>query len=612
MRILLLCSLFCASLSAQTVSFLIDTSNGVLPSSQLPALPSNYTFPATPIGGATSIVIRVVNSSSATVTLGGISIDTAPPNAVQNSNFTNNWPPSVTLAPQAWKLFTLSFTPLTAAPAAGYLQILENTTAVPISTLTGTATAPQLTLTCSNIAVQCNGSVLAPNSTTPIDFGLVSTTATATINFTLTNNSTQPLNAQALVSLATEQYNTTPFALNTSALPTSLAQNVSANFTVTFATGVAGTLFQATLTVGTNSYLLTGTGSSSVTGDISSLTISYTDQTGVRLTAQPATSIAFTTPVLNFTVTNPQTIINAVTVPSLTVTGAGFALSGAPAIPASISPGQSITFQITFSAPGAGNYTGTLSVGTRTFNLTASAPATLGSSGSALPGVNLFCGTAPCSTQTFASQQQLTLSLQLTAAAPYQSIVTFGATFAPSVTGITHDASVGFIAPVSTPQFQVTFAAGSQQGTYSGQSQFTFQTGTTAGVITFTLTYPVTGQSLTWTITIPRSSIQIASTLAQREGSNLVVTLTGYDNTYSAGNATFNFYDTSGRLIPPSPMTVTSAPVFQQYFFGPEDAGGAFSFQVTFPVNGDATQVGSVTVGLANSVAATSVNASFQ
>lgn len=613
MKALLLCSLFCASLGAQSLTFLIDNSNGALPSSQLPVLPANYTFAPTPINGASSIVIRVVNSSSSQVTFGPVIVSTAPTNTAQNPNFTvTGWTQGVTVAPQKWQLFTLNFTPSTAAPTPGYLQILDNTTLLAVSTIQGTATPAVFTLTCSGAATQCTGSPLQPDSPTPLDFGNVSTTVTATLSFTLINNSATSLNTQGLVSLSTEQYNTTPFVLNSSALPNSLAPNSSANFMVTFAPGSAQADYQATLIVGTNSYLLTGSGVSSTTGDISSLTITYTDQTGVRLTAQPATPIAFTTPILTFSVTNPATIINAVTVPSLTATGAGFTVSGAPAIPATIQPGQSITFLITFSAPGAGAYTGTLSIGTRQFSLTASAPVTLGSSGSALPGITLVCGTAPCNTQTFGSQQQINVALQLSSGAPYQSIVNFGATFAPSVAGITRDPTVGFITPVTTPQFQVTFASGSQQGTYQGQSQFTFQTGTTAGTITFTLTYPVTQQTLTWTITIPPSRIQIASTLAQLQGNNLVVTLTGYDNTYSAGDSTFNFYDTSGRLIPPSPITVHSASVFQQYFFGSNDYGGAFSFQVSFPVIGDPTQVGSVAVTLANSVGSTTVNQTFQ
>ncbi len=614
MKILLLCLLSCASLGAQNLTFLIDSSNGALPSNQLPLLPANYAFAATPIGGATSIVIRVVNSSSVAVTLGPIDVETAPPNAIQNPNYTVSWPQGgATLAPQGWKLFTLSFTPASATPPTGYLQILDNATLVAVGTLQGTATAPQITVTCSNLAPQCNGTPLQPNSTSALYFGNVSTTAIATMNFTLTNDSTTALNTQALVSLTfpTSVYNTTPFALNTSTLPSSLAPNALGDFTVTFAPGFAGTLFQATLSVGSANYALTGAGISSTVGDISSLTIAYTDQTGVRLLAQPTTPIKFTTPILTFTVSNPQTTIDAVTVPTLTVSGTGFALSGAPTIPAIIPPNQSITFQVVFSASGAGTYTGTISIGTRQFSLTASAPAALGSPGSALPGITLICGAAPCSTQTFGSQQQISLALQLSSAAPYQSIVTFGATFTPSINGIAKDSSVGFISPVTTPQFQVTFASGSQQGSYQGQSQFTFQTGTTAGTVTFTLTY-LNEQSLTWTIVVPPSAIQITSTLAQREGTNLVVTLTGYDNTYSAGDATFNFYDRSGKLIPPSPMVVHSAPVFQQYFFGSNDYGGAFSFQVTFPVNGDATQVGSVAVTLANLVGPTTVNSTFQ
>ncbi len=611
MRTFLLALLCCAPLGAQSLSFLIDNTNGVAPSSGLPALSSPYQFPATPVGDASSITIRVVNTSAAAVIAGPISVNTAPPNPIANPNFTLTFQ-GATIAPQAWKLFTLNFAPVAQGPTTGYLQAVAGSTVINVATLQGTGTAPGVVLTCNNsIAPQCNGSSIQANSATPLNFGNVSTTATSTITFTLANDSAAALNAKSLVSLSTQVYNTTPFALDTSTLPSTLAPNSSGNFTVTFAPGVAGILFQATLVVGSNNYLLTGTGTSSVSGDISSLIISYVDQKLVRLTAQPATAIAFSTPTLTFTVSNPQTTINAVTVPNLTVSGTGFALSGAPSIPATIQPSQSITFQIAFSASLQGTYNGTLLIGTRQFSLTAIAPAPIGSAGSSLPGISLICGASACSGQTFTSQQQVHAGLQLTSPAPTSSIVQLAMTFSPSVSGVTDDPAVTFISPLNARNLpSITFAQGSETGTYApGQSQFTFQTGTTAGTITFTLTY--LEQTVTiGTISIPMSTVQIASTTAVRQSPNLVVTMNGYDNTYSVGQLSFTFYDTSGKTIATLPVNATSN--FHQYFFGPEDLGGMFSLQASFPVNGDVTQIGSVAITLTNAVGSTTTNQTFQ
>jgi hypothetical protein len=185
--------------------------------------------------------------------------------------------------------------------------------------------------------------------------------------------------------------------------------------------------------------------------------------------------------------------------------------------------------------------------------------------------------------------------------------------FTPSVSGVTDDPAVAFIAPITGRTLQITIPNQQTVGTYNGQSQLTFQTGTTAGTITFTLTY-LGQQTKTWTIDIPPSLIQITSSKAVRSAPNLVITLTGYDNTYSADNLTFTFYDTTGHLISSTPLPAhAAANDFHQYFFGPSDVGGAFSLQASFPVaNGDATQVGSVAMSLANSAGSTNLTQTFQ
>jgi Abnormal spindle-like microcephaly-assoc'd, ASPM-SPD-2-Hydin len=272
----------------------------------------------------------------------------------------------------------LNFAPTSTGAAMGYLQATINGAVVSIATLSGNGTAPQVSLSCSSsLAPQCDGSLLQPSSSTTLFFGNVLTTANSSIPFTLTNNSTTALNPQALISIATTTNNpNSAFSLST--LPSTLPPGSSLPFTVTFAPGTAST-FQTNLLVGSSIYPISGNGTSSVLGDISSLLITYTDSTGVRLTAQPATAINFgkviagssSSSTLTFTVSNPQTTISDVSVPSVTATGAGFSISGAPAMPASISPGRSLTFKLLFSPSGTGTFGGTLSIGSRQFSLTA-------------------------------------------------------------------------------------------------------------------------------------------------------------------------------------------------------------------------------------------------
>jgi hypothetical protein len=155
----------------------------------------------------------------------------------------------------------------------------------------------------------------------------------------------------------------------------------------------------------------------------------------------------------------------------------------------------------------------------------------------------------------------------------------------------------------------VDLAVGAQTATYKGQSAIAFQTGTTAGTLTFKLDL-VNTPSYSQDFTILPATIHLTSATAVRQNPNLVVTVNGYDNTYSAGQLSFTFYDLSGKLI--SPVTVNAAISFQQYFSTNNQAGGAFALQASFPVQGDVTQVGSVAIGLTNSQGQTNTTQTFQ
>jgi hypothetical protein len=212
--------------------------------------------------------------------------------------------------------------------------------------------------------------------------------------------------------------------------------------------------------------------------------------------------------------------------------------------------------------------------------------------------------------QPLLSQQQAHVAVQLAGAAPVGEIGTLTMQFTPSVANISDDPAMEFVA-TSGRQLQVTVANGSQVATYNGQQAITFQTGTTAGTIQFTVQFP-NQAAVTQSYTIAPSAIQITSGQAVRQAPNLVLTLTGFDNTYSAGQLVFTFYSTNGQVLTPNGISVNAASSFHQYFFGSPQVGGAFSLQASFPVNGDVTQVGSVAVTLANSVGQTSTTQSFQ
>ena len=620
MKSLLLLAFCCLSLPAQTLTFSVHDNTGATPDT---ALPSAYQFASTPQGSAASILVEITNNGPnpvevALVYVGAIAGSTAP-----NPNY------SVTgldqghiLAPAGSQPFMLNFTPSTTGQLLGYLQVaytvqqsgcvLDSSTSATqcsggisaVSTLEGTATAAQLLLTYksgqANVSPQ-------PNSTSAIDFGQVSTSATSSIVFTLANQTSSPI-ATPVVSVQSSVFGSSAFSLDTSTLPGTLPANGSGSFTITFAPSTVGltAASEATLAVGSNSYGIEGTGI--VVNNIDALEISYVDPTGVRSLPQAATPISFGQLVpgsaggstLKFTITNPATSFDAVSVSTLSVTGAAYALTGAPALPATIQPNASITFSITFSSGASGTYTGTLSIGTRTFSLTGLSVV------SPAPAMSF-----QLSQQPLASAEQVNLTVQ--SASPATQDVTGGTLtmqFTPSVSNVQDDPAVVFLA-TNSRTLSLDLAKGSQNATYNGQSALTFQTGTTAGTITFTLNF-VNTPPLSQTFTITPALIHISSGQATLQSPNLIVTLDGFDNTYTAGQLSFTFFDTKGNQINATPMPVDASSDFHQYFFTNDLAGGSFAMQASFPVKGDPTQVGSVAVTMTNSAGQTSTKLTFQ
>ena len=596
----------CTSLQAQTpsVSFYLDNSGGSQPVQQLQGFPANYSFPSTPVGESSVVGARIVNTGTTAVQVASIGFVSG---NQQNNSFTSDLGYDFTLAPNQSQYFHIYFVPTQTGSTTATAQVgINETSIVSFTTLTGTASAAQLSLSCNNSSVsQCNGNVLQPDEAAAINFGNVPTTSSFAVAFTLSNGTSSSINPQQLVSLVTPTNNpSTGFQL--SALPSSIPAGSSGTFSITFAPGNTNTQ-QVTLQVGSNIYTLQGAGTASITGDVSSLVITYTNAAGVNLSAQTATPVNFgsmvyqsaANPILLFTITNPSTTINAVTIPSISVSGAGFAISGTNPAPVTIQPGSSVTFSVVFAPTGIASYTGTLMIGSRSFTLSGQTVA------SSLPTPAISVDLQP-----LMSQEQAHVTVQLAAASSTAEVGTLTMQFKPSVANISDDPAVEFVA-TSSRQLQVSVADGANVATYGGQSAITFQTGTTAGTITFTVQFP-NQAPVTQSYTIAPAAVQVTSGTAVIQTPNLVVTLMGYDNTYSAGQLGFTFYDTSGHVLTPTAISVNAASAFHTYFFSETQAGGAFSVQATFPTTGDPTQVGSVAVTVGNSMGQTSVTQTFQ
>ncbi|MGA2214960.1 MAG: hypothetical protein ABSH31_16925, partial [Bryobacteraceae bacterium] len=258
-------------------------------------------------------------------------------------------------------------------------------------------------------------------------------------------------------------------------------------------------------------------------------------------------------------------------------------------LPVQIVPeGPKVPFQIIFSPESGTLAVGTLTVDSRTFNLTGQGLSAL------LPTASIdFASTVG------ASGQQNSVSIPLASASKVSGSGTLALAFQSSVNGVSGDPSIVF---ASGPHYlaTVSIAPGDTSAKIGGQSSMTFQTGATAGTITITLT--LNDQTQQAKLTIPPSPINLSDDTisAVRLFGSLNVSLGGIDNTYSASQLAFTFYDLNGLPLPQGAITVDEASAFKQYFNSTQ-AGGMFQVLAEFPVTGNTALIGFVTAQITNS-----------
>ncbi len=308
-----------------------------------------------------------------------------------------------------------------------------------------------------------------------------------------------------------------------------------------------------------------------------------------------------------FSLSNPGTV--SVSVNTLAVTGAGFKGPIGTAAPISIAPGQSVSFQIEFLPISGTAYQGTLAVDQRTFVLTGqglSPP---------VPSASIVFGSS-----VGQSVQQNNVSIPLASASQVSGTGTLTMTFQSSVPGVSDDPAIQFLSgPLR--QATISIAPGDTTAMFDGgATDLAFQTGATAGTITFTLTLngnTTPAAQATLIIASAAVSIQTATAITQlggilsdgepagvTSGGEVDISITGSDNTYSASQLAFTFYDAKGAVMQPGTIQVNVAADFQSYFSS-TTTGGAFAILAQFQVTGEVDDVVSTVVAITNSVGVT-------
>ena len=282
----------------------------------------------------------------------------------------------------------------------------------------------------------------------------------------------------------------------------------------------------------------------------------------------------------------------AVKINKLSVSGAGFRGPIGLSAPVSLQPGQSASFQIAFEPQTGQSATGTLTADQRAFHL-------------AGQGLDPPLPTASIvfDSRTASSAKQIRISIPLAMASKVAGMGTLTLDFHPAIAGTADDSAIQFLSGPKRAA-TVTISAGDTAAKFGSSADIAFQSGTTAGDIVFTLKLAGAVQQSTLTIAPAPIAFDLATAVARISG--LDVSLTGFDNTHSASQLAFTFFDRSGKTIPPGQIRADASSDFRRYF----DTGlygGTFALRATFPLTGDYTQVGAVAVEMTNSAGVTKI-----
>ncbi len=365
-------------------------------------------------------------------------------------------------------------------------------------------------------------------------------------------------------------------------LPFSISPGNFQDVTVHFVAGIVAT-YSANLQLNSLSVLLLA---SSVASATLSSAVGCTGPDPATGSIGFGTVLTSATPICTFSLRNqtPQ----AITVNTLSTSGAGFGSPQGIRTPFTLLAGENVTFTITFSPGAPGTYSGTLAVDTRAFGLSATAVSPV------LPTPAISYESSPLQS---AQQRNLTLTLSTPAPVTVSGAVTLS--FTPDTSLVKDDPSVVFAA-TGARSAALTIRQGDTQVLLNGQPSAVFQTGTTSGKIRISASVSnlnFQGDPTT-VLTIPPSKVSVDTAIGSTRAGFIDVQLVGYDNTYSAGVMSFTFYDTSGHPIGGA-LNPDFTSSFRDYL-SKSQAGGVFKAAITFPASGDVSQVGGVDIQLTN------------
>ncbi len=274
-----------------------------------------------------------------------------------------------------------------------------------------------------------------------------------------------------------------------------------------------------------------------------------------------------------------------VEIAALGVTGGAFQGPLGLKAPVRLAPGESVFFEIVFAPASGGAHEGELQVGLRRFVLRGAGIEP------PLPPARIAVE-AP----TVASAQQVKVMVRLSEAARRNGAGQLSLDFSPAVAGAGPDPAIQFLSPSgSTVPFSVR--QGEDLARFGDRTYVEIQTGTTAGRIT--LSARLEDSSDTLMLDIAPAVVGFGSATGTRAAQALEVRISAFDNTRSASQIAFAFYDTAGGEVAPGILRVDGTAAFRQYFAS-SGAGGLFCLTAFFPVTGDASRIAAFEAEIVN------------
>ncbi|MBI4877972.1 MAG: choice-of-anchor D domain-containing protein [Acidobacteria bacterium] len=362
-------------------------------------------------------------------------------------------------------------------------------------------------------------------------------------------------------------------------LPYTLAPSATVDFTVRFAPTATGG-FSASLAVNGVVTLLRGTG-------LAAATVFLEGEDGSPELLRTGATIDFGRIERNSSSAHRVRLGNhsgeRLRIATIRVQGPSFRGPIGVNAPLWLENGRSAVFEVYFEPRTAGPDNGTLDIDGRRFPL-------LGT------GLEIPFPAISIRTEPGAMQVRLRIELEAPARRAGAGEVSLelrsAAGFDPTV----------FFLPVSSRFAPFTVKEGDTRARFGDREEIVFQTGTTAG--TLLLTARLAEQSDQVTIPIAPAKVEFESVKALRSGSQIEVQIVGYDNTRTAAQLAFTFYDAKDAAVSPGSIQLDAGADFRRYFEN-STTGGAFSLRAVFPVAGRIADIVSVEVELANSQGAT-------